>query len=156
MSNKSALNFALSFNILPSRLFGWFRRPQLWATGDWQLQHNNAPAHASLLVQSFLAKHQIIQVTQPLYSPDLLPFDFWLFPKLKSPLKGNRFQTVSEIQENITGQLMVLGELHEVPRCLLWRGLRCQCFLSCIFFNKCLYFSYYMAWYFLDTPRIVL
>ena len=35
--------------------------------------------------------------------------DFWLFPKLKSPLKGKRFQTINEIQENTTGQLMVIG-----------------------------------------------
>ena len=31
----------------------------------WQLRHYNMPAHASCLVQSFLVKHQIIQVTQP-------------------------------------------------------------------------------------------
>ena len=55
----------------------------------------------------FLAKHQITQVTQPPYSPDWVPCDFWLFPKLKSPLKGKRFQTIDEIQENTMGQLMV-------------------------------------------------
>ena len=33
--------------------------------GNWQLHHNNTPAHASRLVQGFLAKHQITQVTQP-------------------------------------------------------------------------------------------
>ena len=38
---------------------------QLWTSGDWQLHHGNMPAHASCLVQSFLVKHQIIQVTQP-------------------------------------------------------------------------------------------
>ena len=54
------------------------------------------------------AKHQITQVTQP-QQPDLVPCDFWLFPKLKPPFKGKRFQTVSEIQENTMGQLMVLG-----------------------------------------------
>ena len=79
------------------------------ATGDWQLHHDNVPAHASRLVQSFLVKHQITQVTQPHYSPDLAPHDFWLFPKLKSPLKGNRFQAVDEIQENTKGQLMAIG-----------------------------------------------
>ena len=89
---------------------------QLWATGDWQLHHNNAPAHASRLMQSFLVKHQITQVTQPLYSLYLAPCNFWLFPKLKSPLKRKRFQTVDEIQENKTGQL--IGNC-EVPRCLL-------------------------------------
>ena len=30
------------------------------------------------------------------------------FPKLKSPLKGKRFQTVDVIQENAMGQMMVI------------------------------------------------
>ena len=46
-SNKSASNFALSLNIPPQKLFGWLRRMQLWATGEWQLHHDNVPAHAS-------------------------------------------------------------------------------------------------------------
>ena len=56
---------------------------------------------------SFLAKHQITQVTQPPDSPDLAPCNFWLVPKLKSPLKGKRFQTIDKNQENMMGQLMV-------------------------------------------------
>ena len=51
VSNESASNFVLSLNILVQKLFGWFRRPQLWATGDWQLCHDNAPAHTSCLMQ---------------------------------------------------------------------------------------------------------
>ena len=50
-----------------------------------------------------------------------------------------------------------LRELCEVPRCLLWRGLRCHCPMynvSCIFSSNCLYFSYYMAVYFLGRPCI--
>ena len=54
-SNESTPNFVLSLNILLRKLFGWFRRPQLWATGDWQL-HHNTPAHASHLMQSFFGK----------------------------------------------------------------------------------------------------
>ena len=65
-----------------------------------------APSHTSLLVQSFLAELQIAQVTQPHCSPDWAPYDFWLFPKLKSPLKEKIFQTIDEIQENMNGQLM--------------------------------------------------
>ena len=55
---------------------------------------------------SFSVKHQITQVTQPHTphsSPDLAACNFWLFPKLQSPLKGKRFQTVDEIQEYKTG-----------------------------------------------------
>ena len=43
------------------------------------------------------------------HSPDLVPGNFCLFPKLKSPLKGKRFQIINEIQENTTGQLMAIG-----------------------------------------------
>jgi hypothetical protein len=59
-------------------------------------------------MQDFSAKHCIIQVRQPHYSPDLAPCDFWFFPKLKSPLKGRRYQTVEEIIENMTRQLTVI------------------------------------------------
>ena len=109
-------------------------RPQLWAPGDWQLHHDNVPAHASHLVQRFLVKQQIIQVTQPPYSPDLAPCDFWLFPKLKSLLKGKRFQTISEIQEYTTGQLMVIGRPVWSPKVPILKGSEVslsyvQCFL---------------------------
>ena len=146
LSHKSASNLELSLTIPPQKLCGWFRRPQLWATGDWQLHHDNAPTHASRFVKSFLAKHQITQVTQPHYNLDLVPCDFWLFPKLKSPLKGKRFQTIDEIQENMTGQLTVTWTVWG-PRCPLWRALRCHCptyNVSCI-----LYLLQWMSLFFL-------
>ena len=148
-----------SLNIPPQKLFAWFRRLQLWATGDWQLHHDNAPTHASRLMQSFLVKHQIIQVTQLPYSPDLAPCDFWLFPKLKSPLKERDFRPSMRFKKIWQGSWWQLGEMCEVPRCLLWRGLwrgyHCPMYnVSCIFFNKYLYFSYYMAGYLLDRPRL--
>ena len=46
----------LSSNIPPQKLLGWFRRLQLWATGDWHLHHDNVPTHASHLVQSVFGK----------------------------------------------------------------------------------------------------
>jgi hypothetical protein len=39
---------------------------------------------------------------QPPYSPDLAPCDFWLFPKLKNALKGQKFADISDIQRNLT------------------------------------------------------
>ena len=48
--------------------------------------------------------------TKPPYHPDLTPCSFGLVPKLKSPLKEKRFQTVNEIQENTIEQLMVNGK----------------------------------------------
>ena len=160
LSNEPASNFALSFNIPLWKLFGLSRRAQLWATSDWQLHHDNAPAHAPHLMQSILVKHQITRVTQPHYSPDVVPCDFWLFPKLNSPLRGERFQTIDEIQENTTGQMMATGRTVWGPKEPTLKGLRRHCpvyNVSCILylFNKCLYFSYYMAGYLLDRLRMV-
>ena len=89
------------------------------AASSWQCTHSCA----SHLMQSVLARHQITQVTQPPYSPDLAPCDFWLFPKLKSPLKVNRFQTSMRFRKILQGSWWWLGELCEVPRCQLWRTL---------------------------------
>jgi transposase len=52
------------------------------------LHHDNASAHASLLIHEFLAKNETTIMPQPPYSPDLAPADFFLFPTLKSTLKG--------------------------------------------------------------------
>jgi len=40
----------------------------------------------------------------------LSPADFFLFPKLKSTLKGRRFQTVEEIQQNAIRELRAITE----------------------------------------------
>jgi hypothetical protein len=42
--------------------------------------------------------NNIVIVPHPPYSPDLAPCDFTLFPKLKMKLKGQHFETVSDIQ----------------------------------------------------------
>ena len=158
--NESASNFTFIMNIPLQKVFGSFRRPQLWAIGDWQLHHNNMPIHTSCLVQSFFVKHQITQGTQLPHSPDLVPCDLWVFPKLKSPLKGKRFQTVDEIQESITGKLMVIGRTVWGPKVPTLKGAKVSVFLcmmffgSCIF-SKCLQFSYYMSGYLLDRPLIL-
>ena len=60
---------------------------------DLVLHLDNAPAHASLLIRSHLAKQTSV-VPHPPYSPDLAPADFFLFPKLKTTLKECRFQTI--------------------------------------------------------------
>jgi len=47
---------------------------------------------------------------RPLYPshPDLTPADFFPFPKLKSTLKGRRFDTFEEIQKNSTKELFAI------------------------------------------------
>ncbi|UYV79771.1 hypothetical protein LAZ67_18000597 [Cordylochernes scorpioides] len=74
------------------------KRPDLWKNKNWLLHHDNAPAHTSLLVRDFLAKNNTLMMPQPPYSPDLAPCDFFLFPKLKRPMKGRRYATLEEIK----------------------------------------------------------
>ena len=81
------------------------------AVGNWWLAAlSQQHAHACIIssAEGFFV-HQITQVTQPHYSLDSAPCDFWLFPKLKSPLKGKGFQIVDEIQENTMEQLIAIG-----------------------------------------------
>jgi hypothetical protein len=40
----------------------------------------------------------MVIVPHPLYSPDLAPCDFTLFPQLKMKVKGRCFETVPDIQ----------------------------------------------------------
>ncbi|UYV84904.1 hypothetical protein LAZ67_X003942 [Cordylochernes scorpioides] len=74
------------------------KRPNLWKNKNWLLHHDNAPAHTSLLVRDFLAKSNTLMMPQPPYSPDMAPCDFFLFPKLKRPMKGRRYATLDEIK----------------------------------------------------------
>jgi transposase len=49
------------------------KRPEMWKNGWWILRHNNAPAHNTQSVKTFLAKHKIPILELPPYSPDLAP-----------------------------------------------------------------------------------
>jgi len=71
----------------------------------WFLHHNNAPSHTSFAVREFLVQHNITTLPHPPYSLDLAPCDFFLFPKLKTHLKGHNFGTVENVQAAATRAL---------------------------------------------------
>jgi hypothetical protein len=56
------------------------------------------PAHTSLKITEFVTKKDMAVVPNPAYSPDLAPCDFALLPKLKIKLKGQHFETMSDVQ----------------------------------------------------------
>ena len=86
------------------------KKPEACTNNTWTLNHENAPAHASLLICEFLTKHETTVVPQPPNFPDLAPADLFLFPKLKSSLNGCRFQTVDEIEENSIRDLRAIPQ----------------------------------------------
>jgi histone-lysine N-methyltransferase SETMAR len=53
---------------------------------NWLLLHDNTPAHRSVFVQ--------VELPHPPYSPDLVPSDFFFFPRLKEKLCGCQFQSM--------------------------------------------------------------
>jgi transposase len=74
-----------------------------------------------LLIRSYLAKHQTSLVPHPPNSSDLAPADFFLFPKLKTTLKGRRFQTIEEIEENAIRELRPITESAFQEACQQWK-----------------------------------
>ena len=78
------------------------KRPEMWRDRSWKLHQDNAPAHTALLVTEFNARNGTPVIPQPPYSPDLAPADFFLFSKLKSTLKGRRFDAIPDIEKNCT------------------------------------------------------
>jgi hypothetical protein len=53
----------------------------------------------------YIISYHMTQVFEPPYSLDLTLCDFWVFPKLKSPLKGRRFvnATVTQYTRSVNG-----------------------------------------------------
>lgn len=86
------------------------KRPELWKDNSWILHHDNAPSHTAHVIRDFFAKNSTHVAPQPPYSPDLAPCDFWLFPKLKRPLRGNRFESIEEIKSESLRALKAIPE----------------------------------------------
>jgi histone-lysine N-methyltransferase SETMAR len=86
------------------------KRPELWNLNSWVSYHDHAPTHSALSVKRFLVKHNIPVLEHPPYSPDLAPCDFYLFPKVKSALKGTRFETVEAVKEKAARIMKELTE----------------------------------------------
>ena len=64
----------------------------------------------AIIVNDFLAKNSTNITEQPPYSPNMAPGDFFLFPKLKLPLRGTRFQSIEDIKENSRRELKSIPE----------------------------------------------
>ena len=49
---------------------------------------DNAPVHTAAVLKDWMAVKQFQVIEHPLYSPDLAPADFFLFPEIKKQLTG--------------------------------------------------------------------
>jgi len=102
------------------------KRPELWenqnsprqCTGSSVAPHPQLPGKAS-----------DIRCTPSTLFSGLAPADFFLFPKLKTTLKGRRFQTIEEIQENAIRKLRAVTESALQEAFQKWKKLWERCYL---------------------------
>jgi len=72
------------------------RLKQIGISNETLFQHNNARRHTSAATREAIQCLDFSVLPHPLYSPDLVPSDFHLFPKLKEHLKGQHFSCDEE------------------------------------------------------------
>ena len=56
-----------------------------------------------------MQKLNIETLAHSLYTPDLAPCDFWLFPVLKDSLRGTRYENREELTQAMTGSWRVMS-----------------------------------------------
>ena len=75
-----------------------------WPSKGWSgvhLLHDNGSSHKCEVVKSFLASEKVKVLNHQPYSPDLSPCDFFLFPRLKKMLSGNKYTSRSSLGSDI-------------------------------------------------------
>jgi hypothetical protein len=77
-------------------------RPEKWRINSWFFLHDNAPAHQLVLVMDFLTKNNVTTLQHPPYSFDLASAYVYLFPQLKSALKGQQVCDATDFIKNVT------------------------------------------------------
>ena len=71
-----------------------------WTRRGWSgvhLLHDIASSHKCEVVKSFLASENVKVLNHLPYSPDLSHCDFFLFPRLKKMLSGNKYTSRSSL-----------------------------------------------------------
>jgi hypothetical protein len=81
------------------------KRLQKWRTSSWFLLHDDTTALRSVFVRDFLAKNNVATLEHLSYTPDLSTIDFYLFPLLKSAVKGWQFCDATDDIKNATKEL---------------------------------------------------
>jgi hypothetical protein len=79
-------------------------------SGDWFILHDNAPSYNATIVKQFLTQRKVTVLDHPPYSPDLGTAVYFLFPKVKSHLKGRPFASISDIQKTVTSTLSTIAK----------------------------------------------
>ncbi|KYN02524.1 hypothetical protein ALC62_06656 [Cyphomyrmex costatus] len=69
-----------------------------WAKNAWILHQDNTPSHIAFFTREFWIKNNIATMDHPLYSSDITPCDFYLFPKVKNVIRSEHFVDIDTIK----------------------------------------------------------
>jgi hypothetical protein len=69
------------------------------------------------VVPDFLGRKGMTVLDHPPYSPNFAPSDFWLFPKVKLAMKGDRHDTIQDIERECTSVLNAIPQ-NEYSDCI--------------------------------------
>jgi hypothetical protein len=99
------------------------------------LFRDHAPAHQSIFVKDFLAENYVTTLEHFQNSPDLVPADFYLFPSLKSALKGRSFYGATDIIKNTMDELKRLSQ-NGLKKCFQHLYSRCKKCIAAHYFEE--------------------
>jgi hypothetical protein len=74
------------------------------------------PAHTTLSMREFLPSIQITILKHPPYSPNLVPNELFLLPKIKEILKGIHFDGTDDIRSNTSAALKDIQQ-NQIQNC---------------------------------------
>ncbi|GFU31177.1 putative mariner transposase [Trichonephila clavipes] len=99
--------------------------PELWKNNSCILHQDKTPIHNALSVKRYLTDKRILVLEHAPYAPDLAPCDFF-FPKIKSALKGTRFESMEAVKQK-TAELLKALTKEDFQHCFdqwkgVWRG----------------------------------
>ncbi len=96
-------------------------RPEMWRDPKFFLLHDNACLHTAVIIQQFLAKKGVAQLSHNPYLPDLSPepHDYFAFPKLTLELKGDHYASIEDIQKSVTTKLKAFP-ISDLARAMKW------------------------------------
>ncbi|UYV64113.1 hypothetical protein LAZ67_2006599 [Cordylochernes scorpioides] len=92
-----------------------------------KLYHDNATSHTAFIITNFLARSNTPVIPHPPYSLDLAPCDFFLFPRLKREMKGKHWETVENIQHQVTTFLRSIPVEEFQGAFQAWQTRLCKC-----------------------------
>ncbi len=102
------------------------RRPCLFH--NYWLHMDNASPHTAVPTKNFLLQTGTQVLPHPPYSPDLVPNDFFFYPRVKHNIKGVRYDTLEELQDAVDESIGLIParDYHECI-CIQWPKSWARC-----------------------------